>query len=333
MNNDSTHGGTWDIFIEELLKKGYLLPGTLTDLGRENQSWIVKWPEEGFKSNRVFRHLQFSGRLRTINDIPAMALHPSDGLKELTVIMTDNNKYEISAEDLEHITCLNSGVYHVQDTSGSKESLDLDIRVHPMNAELLEATRSLSINIRKFNTLLANSKRRQSFKGKVMLKKDLAELPLLNEVPGPGRLMKHVALMRGTNFAVSYKAEGREISRREALRIMTRSMDLVTRIVQTIEGRWKIIEPQMFLQSEKDQIREALDEIRNQVNRAENRRTDLGKEPDLSEAPIVQTLYPEGSLGFQDSPWHHYEAWSQDTRDASCCLQVRTKPVEITYIH
>ena len=332
-NNDTNHAGTWDIFIERILNMGYLVPGTLADLGRENQSWIVKWPQDGFKSNRVFRYLQFYGPLRTINDIPPMELHPSDGLNEVTVIMTDNNRYEISAEDLEQITCLNPGVYPVQDTSGSMKIFDLAIREEPMNAELLEAIRCLNINIRKFNTLLASPKRRQGFRSMSVMKKSPAELPFFNEVQGPGRLTKHVALLCGTNLAVAYKAEGRVVSRMEALRNMTRSIGFVTRIIQTIEGRWKAIEARMFFQSENDELRETFNRIRNQINLAENRRTTLGEEPDLSEEPIVQTLYPEGGLGFQDSPWYDYDAWCQPTRSASSCLQIRAKPVEVTARH
>ena len=333
-NDDTNHAGrTWDIFIERILNMGYLVPGTLMDLGRESQSWVVKWPEEGFKSNRIFRHLQSSQRLRTMNEIPAMQLHPSDGLNEVTVVMTDNNKYEISAEDLEEITCLNPGIYPVQDTSIEKRIFDLTIIEESMNGELLEAVRFLNGTIRKFNTLLANPKRRQGFKGMVLIKRNPADLQFLNEVQGSSRVMKHTARLCGTNLAVAYKAEGRVISRREALRTMTRSMDFVRRLVQTIESRWKAIEPRMFFQNGNEELREALEKILNQLSLAENRRTNLGEEPDLSEEPIVQTLYPEGGYEFQDNPWHEYDAWCQDTRSGSSCLQVRAKAIEVTDSH
>lgn len=47
---DEDHSDIWNIFISRILADGYLVPGTIEDLGRKRLSWIVKWPEDGFKS-------------------------------------------------------------------------------------------------------------------------------------------------------------------------------------------------------------------------------------------------------------------------------------------
>ena len=37
----------WTTFIRNLALKGYLLPGSVEDLGHQENSWIYSWPEEG----------------------------------------------------------------------------------------------------------------------------------------------------------------------------------------------------------------------------------------------------------------------------------------------
>jgi hypothetical protein len=37
----------WTDFIISLAKRGYLLPGTVGDLGHSRRSWVYKWPEKG----------------------------------------------------------------------------------------------------------------------------------------------------------------------------------------------------------------------------------------------------------------------------------------------
>lgn len=87
----------WEIFIKRLLQQGYLLPGTVGDLGRDRHSWIVKWPDIGFKSTSTFDNLQYNGSSRTANDIPPIELHPEALHTELTVFMTNGRQYTVSA--------------------------------------------------------------------------------------------------------------------------------------------------------------------------------------------------------------------------------------------
>ena len=37
----------WTTFIRNLASKGYLLPGSVEDLGHQENSWVYGWPEEG----------------------------------------------------------------------------------------------------------------------------------------------------------------------------------------------------------------------------------------------------------------------------------------------
>jgi hypothetical protein len=102
----------WDVFISRILSRGYILPGKVVQLGRNPMSWCVKWGEDGFKSSNVFCNLQFTGPLRAGNEIPRI-----DDLNEkdhespnLTVILTNDEKYTIRAPDYDRIICLITGM-------------------------------------------------------------------------------------------------------------------------------------------------------------------------------------------------------------------------------
>lgn len=96
-NQDQDQKQNWETFIERILAQGYLLPGTVGELGHNRLSWIVKWPDDGFKSTTIFDNLQYNGISRTANDIPPIELHPEASHKELTVFMTNGKQYTVSA--------------------------------------------------------------------------------------------------------------------------------------------------------------------------------------------------------------------------------------------
>ena len=41
-DRDEDHDHIWNVFVQRILRDNYIIPGTVTDLGRENLSWIVK---------------------------------------------------------------------------------------------------------------------------------------------------------------------------------------------------------------------------------------------------------------------------------------------------
>lgn len=51
----------WNKLVQRLLHLGYMLPGTVAQLGQTSLSWIIKWPEDGIKDSYIFRHLQYRG--------------------------------------------------------------------------------------------------------------------------------------------------------------------------------------------------------------------------------------------------------------------------------
>ena len=109
-NIDKDHRDIWNVFIKRILGDGYLLPGTVEELGQGRLSWIVRWPDDGYKSSSIFDNLQYAGRLRTINDIPPVEVNPGSDCTELTVVMTDDSKYVINPRDLDNIVFMNQAL-------------------------------------------------------------------------------------------------------------------------------------------------------------------------------------------------------------------------------
>lgn len=101
----------WDTFITRILPIGYLLPGTVLQLGRNPMSWITKWPKDGFKNSDVFTQLQYEGYMQTFNDVPRITemIDREDDNSELTAEMTNGMKYLIRVPDYEPIVCLTEG--------------------------------------------------------------------------------------------------------------------------------------------------------------------------------------------------------------------------------
>lgn len=46
-NTASDEPRVWKNLLKRLAKRGYLLPGTVEDLGHANGSWVIRWPSAG----------------------------------------------------------------------------------------------------------------------------------------------------------------------------------------------------------------------------------------------------------------------------------------------
>ena len=208
-DTEEAHNYIGNILITRILERGYLLPGTVEELGRDTLSWIVKWPENGFNSTLIFNNLQYAGRLRAINDIPPVEVHPASDCSELTVVMTDESKYVINPRDLDNIVYMSPGRYPMQETSGAKRFLDLVIEETPLNGDLYEAIKRTNEIVYTVNQWLANPKRGSGMVSKFFRgRSDIQSF--LKDFEAPGRLIEAVATLNSTKLAVTYKLEGEE---------------------------------------------------------------------------------------------------------------------------
>ena len=309
-NIDEDHDHIWNIFIKRILENGYILPGTVVDLGRRRLSWIVKWPEDGFKSTLIFNTLQYAGRLRTINSIPPVEVHPGSDCTELTVVMTDDSKYVISPKDLDKIVYMTPGSYPVQQTTEGRRCFDLVIRETQLNDELYYAIKIINGIVQRVNQLLANPRRGGSMMSKMVRKRSDPQ-PFLNDVRGSGRLVKVIAVLDQTVLAVAYKSEGRKVSRIDVVQNMARDIRQLQAVISRIEQRGDMTD-HSFFSAEKRDLKQSLDQLKAQISLAEQSRARISLEGELSNEPIAKCLYPEGVDINNDDVWNGYKAWCQE---------------------
>ncbi|MCJ1402768.1 hypothetical protein MMC11_005989 [Xylographa trunciseda] len=305
-SRDDSHD--WNVFIQRILQQGYLLPGTVADLGRERLSWIVKWPDNGFRSTVIFNNLQYAGcRLRTINDIPPIELHPEANLKELTVVMTNGSRYTISPNDLDKITCLQPGLYTVWEPGSGGRELDLEVQEFHLNVELEKSIRRMNEIIHEINGRLATPRRHSSVTRRLM-KKNVSELSFLNDFKGSGRLTKDLALLNQDTLAMAYKIDGRKIPKKDAIRSMAQDIRELTAFISYLERRMGDIDSKPFSQ-ETAHLKRALEGVKNQNGIADEHRRRIGDDADISDEPIAKVIYPGGVDVKGPQVWNDYRAW------------------------
>lgn len=308
LKNDEEHtrSHAWNVFIQRILEEGYLLPGGVADLGRDSFSWIVKWPDDGFKSTSVFSNLQYVGRLRTINDIPPIEFHPESSLSELTVILTNGNKYTIGATDLEQITCLTPGTYTVNEAGPGGKRFDLIIEEYPINGDLHDAIKNINIIIHQLNAHLANPRKYGTIKGRI-LGRSMSE-SFLNEFKGSGKLTKNIARLNNDILATAYKVEGRKFTRTDSVRNMTRDLQQLQHLIKYIERRTTDLDYRPS-NDHKQSLKQALESVKDLVGRADVTRHAVGDADEMSDEPIARCLYPGGGEVTEKSIWSNYTAW------------------------
>ncbi|KAK4549175.1 hypothetical protein LTR36_007633 [Oleoguttula mirabilis] len=208
----------WNTFMRSLARKGYLLPGTLDDLGHAQSSWIMKWPDDGVKSSTVFGRLQHHGeRTSTFNEIPPGRFSYSPEVTELTVIFTNHDTYTIHPQDYTHISMLTRGTYSVTRCEDSS-AWELEVTEVVMNTAINDGIRVLNDAIRRFN---AGAAPKPLQRNRSVLRKRIKEPALFPEVPLAPRLTRIEVWLPGTILAVAYKADDRNVPKADALRHMT----------------------------------------------------------------------------------------------------------------
>ena len=327
LDNDLDHVNVWNVFVKRMLREGYLLPGTIADLGQDPLSWVYKWPHDGVKSTSIFDNLQYSGRLRTMNDVSPIVINPSNDCKEVTVMLTDGKKYTMSSTDLEMITCMTPGGYTFQETVGDRNCVDLVIRETSINAELYHAIRLTNSIVSKVNFWLASSKKGGKLNRRLFRKQNI-DHPFLNEFQGSGRLTENTARIGRSVLAVAYKVEGRKISKTDAMSNIARDTEYLSVFISYIKSRWDMVDHSFFSQ-DKIELKRCIDEVIMQINHAHERRAGLRKTTGLSNEPVMKCLFPDGTDGRLPTFWSDYTARCQENTGA---LRVEAKRMIVSQV-
>ncbi|RMZ77816.1 hypothetical protein DV737_g4147, partial [Chaetothyriales sp. CBS 132003] len=315
----------WDIFVGRLLQLGYILPGTIDQLGCEKRSWVIKWGKEGFKDTSIFKNLQYSGQCRTINEIPPLSLNPEvSTTAELTVTLANKRNYIIASADLENVVRMNSGRYVVTEAINGGRSFDLDISDVWVNQTLFRAiteinsvlglvksilpSRPKNEIVRRLDTILHN----RSLRGGTRRYEESA----LPEIKGCGRLTYSVAKLNGQWLALACKVDGRKIHVRELIALLHRDLnkiDATNKATElTIQSAFEGRRVSEHIQQSAYRLKAKLPGIWKLQQEAERRQNEMRQyDPKLPSEPVSKVLYQVGAANTQISPFSEYHAWYQ----------------------
>jgi hypothetical protein len=318
----------WRLFVGNLLDNGYILPGNIHEVGGNDHSWVVNWPENGgFKDTSIFRHMQYAGVSRTINEIPRVDLNSETTVgAELNVKLANGGQYIVAASDHENIVRMSPGRYSVTESYHGGGSFGLEIGDVWVNQPLFRA-------IGAANDMLSLVKSIMPHRSQALIRFKRVFNPggthydesNLAEVRGCGRLTYHVARLNGHNMAVTYKIDGRAIGRRELLRLFQADLnkiDAMSRAIQTAvvslyDG--KRTSPQVSKTIARLQREQG--EITNHTNEAERRKLVMNEYPAaLPTEPVTRVLHQVGASDTQVNVWRDYRAWHLG-RDNVLCIE------------
>ena len=206
----------WANLVKRLARKGYLLPASVENIGHRHGSWIPSWPDGGVHSSTVFSRLQFHGeKSTTFNEIPPARFSYEPDLKELTVLMTNDETYTIHPGDYEPISRLTKGLYNVTKCEDSSIR-DLEISETVINGSINEAVQVINDAIRRFNSNAGPSQNKR--RSRWVFKPKPWEPMVFPDVDAASRLTRNQATLDNMVLAVAYKLNGRNVPKTEATR-------------------------------------------------------------------------------------------------------------------
>ena len=198
----------------------------------------------------------------------------------------------------------------MQETAERKRCFDLVIQETQLDGQLYQATKMTNEILQSVNQWPANPRRGGSVMSKIV-RKHSDHQSFLNDVRGSGRLVKMVAFLDQKTLAVTYKVDGRKVSRIDIVQTMARDISQLRTVLGHIEQRGDMTDHNYF-RREKGELKQRVEQVKVQINVAEQSRTRIGSEEELSDEPIVKCLYPEGVKISDGDIWNGYRAECQD---------------------
>ncbi|KAK0338071.1 hypothetical protein LTR02_002084 [Friedmanniomyces endolithicus] len=296
IRDSSKYKQHWETLLWRLARKGYLLPGSLEDLGHPHRSWIVMWPDVGIRSSTAFGRLQLHGeKTSTFNEIPQCQFHYEPGLKTLTVLLTNSESYTIHPDDHDRISTLTAGHFDVTSCEDASICGLLNSEV-VLNRDINEAIRVINVAIRQFNA-------RSTPSGKSVTRSLLrkrAEPLVFPDLEAAARLTRNQAVLQpaGTILAVAYKLDGKNIPKAEALRHMsdqyTRAMTLFGHLCESARRSVSFYE-------------RYIGDVHRFFGRDRQVHAEEKKRPTLSDSPIARAFHTaDNPLSRSTSIWYSY---------------------------
>ncbi|KAI9775614.1 MAG: hypothetical protein M1839_001015 [Geoglossum umbratile] len=312
-DNPQCYPLVWSKFVKTLLDFECILPGTVRNLGQESESWAIMWPDEGFKSSDVFSNLQYSGEGRIMNEIPPIRLRVESSIKDSIAILTDNNRYTVASEDIQKITNMISGRYVVFSADRKAETFALEILEEQVNGSLYEAIRVTNSILRTLASYFASPQR----KGLLPKIRGNTQDNTFQDIKGAGRLTRSKAMLGDVILSVSYRVEGRNITKKDLLRLMTSNHRTLKLTIKSIESRIADVKYRRIsgllgqeLNENISKLKKDLEQVQLKIADAEeNMHRVEGGFIDVEEEPILKVFYPtKAEESRATTVWEDYRA-------------------------
>ncbi|KAF2093457.1 hypothetical protein NA57DRAFT_81383 [Rhizodiscina lignyota] len=283
-SNEFDFSKCWDAFIAHMLPLDYILPGT------------------------------YSGPLRTFNDVPRIdqMIDREDDDGEITVVLTNDEKYIIRAADYERIVCLVPGVYTIKEAHPDSRDhfCDLEIQEIHLNDASRDAVKLINPVIKQINSFVSAPIRRRRTISAFSKRGRPHEISMLKECRTSGRLAKHTAGLDQQTLAVAYKVEGRKITLSDAVSIMAQDDREVQGVVNYYRERISDNFSGVRIQN-LQHVEEKLHEVDQKVQSSERMRQQIQQDPTASDEPIASVIQQIGSTFLVPSVWYEYKASSK----------------------
>lgn len=305
----------WETFITRIATLGYLLPGNIDGLCRAQKSWIVQWPEKGFKDSLAFRNLQYAAqdRMRTFNEIPPIE-RDYDRRNDntlLTAVLTNDRQFMIRVADYEAIICLTKGIYSVQEADINGQRFDLIIEESPLNEATYNAVDQMNDVIKSVNHWLtgfrSNALRRRDsiLRNMKVSGNRRPDVEMIEELRVTGKLTRFRAFLGNTLLAIAYKLDGRKNTLEDVLATLARNSQEIQSVVDYYQSRLQHYSS-AFAPDILRRITNTLHTVGIEIGVAESVRQAIAADPTISDEPIVTLIEPPGGSLYSAPIWNDY---------------------------
>lgn len=287
---------------------------------------MVKWPIDGFRSNKSFINLQHESN-STFNQIYPLDLVDEDTseTKEIVVVMTNDERYTIRSTDYDSIISLIPGQYAIEDTDLRR--FDLIITECDVNNATKDALRRLNNLIQKVNaSLVSHPHKRSVFCQRFRsTRTKVNSLVLLESCRISGRLTKHTAALKEDILAIAYKLDGRKMTALDAAGIMAQDMQEMQGVCDYYRRH---MDEAIFNTHLLKQASDELSYVETCLANAESVRKTLLGSPATSDEPITRVIHTGGTSEPAAKIFHTYKAWL----DESPRLLIESERDEVTSV-
>jgi hypothetical protein len=323
----SALSSSWDKLLKHLLCRHYFLPGSVSQLGGNPNSWSVIWPEGGIKSSSVFKHLQYSdseGGVLTFNQIPRVEemMENESVSPDITVLLTNNRKYVIQAPDYDRILCLVpgnylplsnltltadqvQGVYVLKGAESGSKPVKLHIQEQKLNESARSAVKVTNQLIDLVNHCLANTRRPS--RSILSIRSSRKIINRLHKCRTPGVLSRCIATLdeNMNALAVAYKRDGNKLQAHSAEALLMEDTREVIQVVDYYNERAAGTKLDRETQSK---VGKVVESIRNHLGDCRTMEKSFDQYRSIPDETIADVIQAPGNDMFGQQIWYRYTA-------------------------